>query len=185
MNKKIWTTYLLFLLIGLINAIFAELAIVPEQMITGYPTTIMIHTIFLTIAFLTDRSLISKIKSTFHEYLAFYLVFGFAGLFVIEWLLVGNLVVDPNPVTNLFTQAFMFSFWAGVGLIPKILLDKRFKAPYKKTFTRRIFYLTPIMFIGAAFYFLTTNLDFWLAFVGIFYISLNIPFYVHFRKLGK
>ena len=183
---KVVKTYLIFLLIGLLNAIFAEFAIVYEQMIEGYPITILLHTIFISTAFLINKQYISKIKNKFKEYVSFYFIFGFAGLIVIEWILVGNLIVEPNPLVNLYVQIFMFSFWAGVVLIPKLLLDNRFSKSYRKSIATQICTLFALFVgLGAIAYLISNNFDLWLVGVGVFYISLNIVFLKHFLKIKK
>ena len=171
--------YFIFILLGLISAIFAEFAMIPTtELIENFMPILIFHIIALSTFFLFSF-LTSKIKNKKTEYLTYYIITGLLGLIILEWLIVGTFTVEENIILNIFSQIFMFSFWANVGTIPKIILDKKKDKTYLKHILITFLTLISIGTIGAI-----TLKDFGIfqLSVGIFYISLNFFFFKHLTK---
>ena len=179
--------YAKFILIGLLNAIFVEFAIVPQKIITeDFYGTLLLHIFFLSLSFIVSRFLVSKKMSLLKEYLLFYYIFGFLGLFVVEWIIVGNLVVSSNILLNILTQIFMFSFWAGVAFLPKVLLDERLEVLYREKVIKKIAFLfIPFITLAVGLYLFSSNFNVWRAVIVVFYISLNTIYFQHLLEVSK
>lgn len=100
---------LLFMFAGefLVNVVFKET-------VAGFFGTLMLYAIMLACAYPVTR-LIKKISKSSAQFLGVMIIlFGTLGLFVMEWIIIGN---SPwgNPDAN---QAAMFIWWAGVFVFP-------------------------------------------------------------------
>lgn len=79
---------------------------------------LIFYPIFIIFAMIIGKAVIDKTGKT-AKYVIYYFILGFMGLIVFEWILVGN---SPwgNPNAN---QIAMFSYWALLGFIPRILSE--------------------------------------------------------------
>jgi len=99
---------------------------------------IIFYPIFLIFVLIVGKVVINRIckTSTILPYVLHYIIPGIIGLLIFEWILVGN-TPWGNPNSN---QIAMFSYWALLGFIPKIIAERRDMMTTKNTFwIKRIF----------------------------------------------
>jgi hypothetical protein len=82
--------------------------------------TLFFNPAYMVLVYLTSRIIFRAIRDKFKASMTYYLVYGFAGLIIIEWFLVGN---SPwkSPEAN---QLGMFSYHATTAMTSLIFTDQ-------------------------------------------------------------
>jgi len=166
MTLKKWMRVIIFFIIGLSLAIFTECFrfYIVEQMSPPWISMTIGYLLILSLAFLTTK----LIKNN----LLYYLFFGFLGI-ILEIFIFKQL---PNILSVVLSVGILgwimwFSFWGGLVLIPKLYFEKNLSK-----FTIYFLFISLVLFF--IFYLLTKN-NGW---IGLFFTSLNIPFFIQFFK---
>ena len=113
--KKIWIYLIAGLFFSLVMEFMFQVQI--QNNVVGFLMTPIIQIPFLLLAYFTSKFIFKN--SRFRE-IMIYVIYGLIGLFIIEWLYVGN-TPWGNPDA---TQFIMFSYWGGAVIFARILTDK-------------------------------------------------------------
>lgn len=176
----IFRKYLLFLSLGLIYFLF-KMLIAPAEIIDDFLRVFLLNLLFLSLIFFIDWIVAVYVRGVFIQLVIVYFLAGFCGLFLIDWLVFGN-----YEINNVIGQLFMFSYWSGIAVFPKLITRNK---------KREGFYLDMIIWIGSFFgifislgglaYFFLQRGVFWQVAIMLFFITLNLYYWHEFLLLRK
>ncbi len=162
-------SYFLFLTIGLLHSAFTQWIFGEKFFINNCWTLLVLHAMFLGLFYLVDLMILEEIKNKFWHYLVYYFFVGSIGLVGVEWL------INKNWHIHFLGQVFMFLFWAGIAVLPKVVLDKSWTEEQKHAlFERLIVLYIAILFVGMLAYFMFQTFVVWKLTIILFYLILNI-----------
>jgi len=140
--KKIWAYLISGLFFMLVMEFMFQFQI--QNNLIGFLMTPIIQIPFLLFAYFTSRFLFKN--SRFHEFFIF-IVYGLIGLFIIEWLYVGNTPWgNPDAV-----QWIMVSYWGGAIIFARIMTSKNQSISKLKKWMIWYFAIYTILAIGLGF----------------------------------
>lgn len=120
-RKWLWK-FVKFIVIGALFAAVGEywFSYIIRRDINNWYFTLGFNPSWLVVVYFTSRIIFRAIKNRFTANTVYYLTYGFAGLIIIEWFLVGN---SPwrNPQAN---QLGMFSYHATTAMTSLIFVDQ-------------------------------------------------------------
>ncbi|MBC8509882.1 MAG: hypothetical protein ISR58_13045 [Anaerolineales bacterium] len=105
---------------------------------TGMIATLLIaYSIFIAFSYFLQKRFGVSAK----KLVVAYIIMGFIGLILIEWILIGTPLNSSQSLLSIFIFQFgIFNYWATVGFAPRLFLDHReFVKPIKKKFLRFYF----------------------------------------------
>lgn len=170
--------YLIWLCFGLVYFLL-KMLIAPQDIIDDFIKVFLLNLLFLTVIFLVDRIANAYLAKNFTQFLVVYFLAGFSGLFLVDWLVFGN-----YEISNIIAQLFMFSYWSGAAIFPKLII---------KEDKREGFYFDLSLWLGAILglfvcigglaYFFLQRPEFWQVSIMLFFITLNLYYWREFLVL--
>ena len=139
-----------------------------------------IHLIFLLFFYMLDLMVSRGIDNIVWQYIIFYFAAGIVGLIIVEWL------IQKNMIMNFFAQSYLFSFWSGLAIIPKLLIEKNGSERFHFDFCIWLGAVSGFFIaIGGLVYFFSHQILVWQASCAIMVICFNIIYGVQFYLLFK
>jgi len=171
----IFRKYLIFICFGLIYLLF-KMLIAPQDIIDSFLRVLLVNIAFLSFIFIIDLIMVLYYFRFSTQFLIIYFLSGFGGLLLIDWWILGNFTV-----TSIIAQLFMFSYWSGAAIFPKLIVkeDKR-EGFYFDLFLWMGAILGLFICIGGLAYFFLQRPEFWQVSIMLFFITLNFYYWREF-----
>ena len=174
--------YFNFVLVGLLYTVPPEFLnqVVVHGIFLGYLNTLFINFLLLSFGYYVNVN-VDRIFRRRSAAVYYYLFFGFFGV-MFEWFIIGN---SPwkNPDAS---QITMFSYWAGLFLVPRILIDnnKKIKIIKKSLIGFYLVFSVIMLIVGISVPYTSAPYFIVLSWI-IGYNFMNVFYFIYFFKIRK
>ena len=169
-----------FLSWGFLYLLVIKLFWSPKDFFQNIFYILAIHLLFLLLFYFFDLFIVRGINNVIWQYFVFYLVAGIVGMVAIEWL------IQKNMIMNFFAQAYLFSFWSSIVIIPKLLIEKNSS---ERFYFDICIWLSVVagffIALGGLVYFFSHQALVWQASCTVMVISFNVVYGMQFYSLYK
>ncbi len=178
--------FLAFLVVGSFFSTveeFLTVAVLKHDFGSYLFTLLILFPVFLTLVYFSSRLIDRLVRGRRAQELTHFFVYGLVGL-MIEWFLIGLSPWSPsaasNPLIMFIFQLGMFSFWATVGLAPRLFTNADELS--RKTGKTILKFYIPYFIVAYLIAFLAPREAKFLAIIGLIvlgYLFLNL-FYLRY-----
>lgn len=152
----------------------------PKEFFHDILYIVFVHALFLLILYLFDLLITRGIKKIIWQYAAYYFAAGALGLALIEW------VIQKNISANILAQLFLFSFWSGIAMVPKLMAEKNRSESFCFNFRIAIGAAAGLFIaLGGLIYFFSHQVFYWQIAITMMVISFNIVYATQLYSLHK